>query len=384
MALTRLREVADPWYAGVCDVNATLFGMPFDCDKVNTSSYAEILGIPLSVLGLGFYAALVLLAVVALGTKGDRASGALGLLFAGAVFAILYALLLLVAQVFQIGAICPLCMILYAGHVVILGGVLLALDLQVGAGLRLAVGVLRRAHREPVFYGPLALFLVIVAGIQIASTTAGAGPDARLAVLRSRLADATRVDVAPAGDDAASGPESAAYLIIEFSDFMCPFCRQAAVEAHALEQEMADRVRLVFKHFPLDTACNPHIARSLHPGACDAAAAAVCAQRAGKFWPLHDALFANQEEVFAGDVRENLAATADRIGLARESFLDCMDAPDTRARVLEDIDAAYTIGVHGTPAFIVNGRAFFTEPLKLGAGSVRVARLAIGAGLLRD
>lgn len=384
MALSRLREAADPWYAGVCHVDATLFGMPFDCDTVNASSFAEFLGIPLSVLGLGFYAAEVVLAAVALRGRGERSDAAVGLLFAGAVFSLLYAFVLLFVQVFHIGAICPLCMILYGGHVLVLAGALLALDLKPGTGLRAALGVLRRAHREPVFYGPFALFVAVVAGIQIASAASGVSSDPQLFALKSRLAEAIRVDVAPAIDDAVSGPDEAAYQIIEFSDFMCPFCRRAAVEAHELEREMPDRVRLVFKHFPLDTACNPHIGRNLHPGACEAAAAAICAQQADKFWPFHDALFADQGKIFRGDVRENLAAVADRLGIARQSLLDCMDAADTRARVLEDIDAAHTVGVRGTPAFIVNGRAFFTGPLQLGAGSVRVARLAIGAGLLQD
>jgi protein-disulfide isomerase len=384
MALDGLREAANPWYAGVCDVDATLFGLPFDCDSVNASAYAELFGVPLSVLGLGFYSALILLAGIALRTRGERSNDALGLLLTGAIFSILYALLLVVVQVLEIGAICPLCMLLYAGHVVVLGGALVALESKVGETLRNVLALLRRAHKAPVFYGPFALFLLVVAVFQIAAARLSATADPQLSVLKSRVGSAVRVDVAVAGDDAASGPADAAYLIVEFSDFMCPFCQRAAVEAHALEKEMPDSVRLVFKHFPLDTACNPHIGRNLHPGACDAAAAAVCAQRAGKFWQFHDLLFANQKGIFGGDLRDNLAASAEQIGLARGSFLDCLDAPDTRARVLEDIDAAHSIGVRGTPAFVVNGRAFFTEPLKLGAGSVRAARLAIDAGLLQQ
>src|ERR1017187_1905318 len=88
------------------------------------------------------------------------------------------------------------------------------------------------------------------------------------------------------------GPKDARVTIVEFSDFQCPYCAQAVVKLNAILKAYPNQVKLIFKQFPLD----------MHSQAALAAAAAVAAHRQGKFWPLHDALFAGPHANSANEI----------------------------------------------------------------------------------
>src|SRR5579862_3148561 len=88
--------------------------------------------------------------------------------------------------------------------------------------------------------------------------------------------------------DHSLGPEHAPVVLVEYGDFECPLCKQAAPTVRMLLERFAGRVRLVFRHFPLEEA---------HPHALAAAEAAECAGGQGKFWEMHDLLFAHQEHL---------------------------------------------------------------------------------------
>src|SRR4029079_8656742 len=106
-----------------------------------------------------------------------------------------------------------------------------------------------------------------------------AGPEIRM------LFDARRHTIEVPADDPPIGPASAPVTLIEFSDFQCPFCQRVAPTLKQIRATYGDRVRIVWKDFPLT---------QIHPQACDAAQAGNCAQEQGKFWEFHDQLFANQ------------------------------------------------------------------------------------------
>src|SRR5438093_1453862 len=97
-----------------------------------------------------------------------------------------------------------------------------------------------------------------------------------------------------AGEEHVKGPEDAAITIVEFSDFQCPHCAEAFPELRKLLRSRSD-VRLVFRHYPLDSSCNTSLPVPLHPNACLAAIAAECAGDQGRFWEYHDVLFENHE-----------------------------------------------------------------------------------------
>lgn len=139
------------------------------------------------------------------------------------------------------------------------------------------------------------------------------------------------------------GPPDAPVTIVEFSDFQCPFCGRFTPVLAQIRARYPHQVRLVYRYFPLN---------SIHPEAQKAAEAAVCADRQGKFWPMHDALFANQSALGI----PQLKATAVRVGVDRQRFDECLDGGAAAAVVAADQAAGKDLAVNSTPSSFINGR----------------------------
>jgi protein-disulfide isomerase len=110
-----------------------------------------------------------------------------------------------------------------------------------------------------------------------------------------------------------------------------------------LQQTYGDRVRVVWKDFPLIR---------IHPQAAKAAEAAHCAEEQGKFWPYHDLLFANQNALMVDDLKNH----AQQMALDASRFNACLDSSKYAARVQEGLNAGTALGVSSTPTLFVNGR----------------------------
>ncbi len=149
-----------------------------------------------------------------------------------------------------------------------------------------------------------------------------------------------RIQVADSGPS--RGPKDAPVTIIEFSDYQCPYCSRAEATMNQIRSVYGDRVRIVFRDFPL----------SFHQNAQKAAEAAGCALEQNKFWELHEKMFANQGAL---DV-ENLRKAAGELGLDRKKFDECLDSGRRAAEIKKDQQEAQLVGVTGTPGFFVNGR----------------------------
>lgn len=141
------------------------------------------------------------------------------------------------------------------------------------------------------------------------------------------------------------GNLDAKVVVIEFSDFQCPFCRKHTLETQpTLDEKFVDTgdVMWVFKHFPL----------TIHPQAPAAGAAAECAAEQGKFWPMHDRLFNTIEEWSVSDPSPVFTDLAEQLELDVEAFSACLSGEEAAKRVQEDLEAG-TPFVRGTPTFIV-------------------------------
>ena len=148
-----------------------------------------------------------------------------------------------------------------------------------------------------------------------------------------------RVEVAAEGPS--KGPSSAPVTIVEFSDFECPYCSKAEETVKQVMKNYDGKVRLVYRDFPLP----------FHPHAAKAAEAAQCAADQGKYWEMHEKLFASQQKL---DVPA-LKGYAKELGLDQGKFDKCIDSGD-KAKVVEANKAAGSkVGVTGTPAFFING-----------------------------
>lgn len=149
-----------------------------------------------------------------------------------------------------------------------------------------------------------------------------------------------RVEVAATGPS--KGPENAPVTIVEFSDFECPFCSRVNPTLAQVQEKYGDKVRIVFRQFPL----------AMHANAQKAAEASLCAHDQGKFWELHDAMFQNQQALAV----PQLKAQAVELGLDAEKFNQCLDSGKYASQVQADMQAGSAAGVSGTPALFVNGR----------------------------
>lgn len=139
------------------------------------------------------------------------------------------------------------------------------------------------------------------------------------------------------------GAAHAAVTVVEYGDFECPNCKQAAPAVKLLLRRFAGRVRLVYRHFPLE---------EVHPHALHAALAAEGAAGQGQFWPMHDLLFDNQTHLKPPQLR----GYAERLELDLVRYDAEMGDEVYLQRVREHIESGARSGVRSTPTFFVNGK----------------------------
>ena len=164
-----------------------------------------------------------------------------------------------------------------------------------------------------------------------------AGPEVRV------LIDAPRRDVQIESTDPSLGRSSAPVTVIEFSDFQCPFCQRVAPTLKKVRDTYGDKVRIVWKDFPLT---------QIHPQAFKASEAAHCAGDQGKFWEYHDRLFVNQQQLQPEELKQHATA----LGLDAAAFNACLDSSKYGERVRDGVAQGTRLGVNSTPTIYINGR----------------------------
>jgi protein-disulfide isomerase len=139
------------------------------------------------------------------------------------------------------------------------------------------------------------------------------------------------------------GPASAPVTIVEYADYQCPYCTRAVAALKQVEERYPGKVRIVFRDFPLT---------QIHPNAGKAAEAGACANDQGKFWPMHDRLFANQTKLGLPDLKKH----AEELGLDMAAFNACLDSGKHAEGWRKSLEEGQRYGLTGTPSFFINGR----------------------------
>ena len=152
-----------------------------------------------------------------------------------------------------------------------------------------------------------------------------------------------RIPVGPG--DHAQGSLRAPVVLVEYGDYQCPACGEAAPLVKALQQRFGDALCLVFRNFPLG---------EVHPEAPAAAITAEFAGRHGRFWDAHDLLYANQDAL--GDAL--YAELVQSLGLSLDGLREALQGGPEADRVEADFEGGVRSGVNGTPCFFINGTRF--------------------------
>ncbi|MBU1033269.1 MAG: DsbA family protein [Patescibacteria group bacterium] len=198
----------------------------------------------------------------------------------------------------------------------------------------------------------LALILgALLTGKTLPLLNPGSG-NAQVAVAAQPTADPIIPDEIPAlpvkevdaSVDNIKGATNAKVTLIEYSDFECPFCARHNTSMDQVMLDFPNDVRLVYRHFPL----------SFHAEAQKAAEASECAAKQGKFWEMHDKIFAANESGTMSEDEWKKAARA--MGMDGSKFDNCLDSGETAAKVMQDLQEGSAAGVGGTPATFINGQ----------------------------
>ncbi|HBF12914.1 MAG TPA: hypothetical protein DDW49_05935 [Deltaproteobacteria bacterium] len=345
-----------------------------DCDLMNTSVYSEFSGIPVAGLGLIFYVFMILVALTGLKVKPSKKSG-LAFAFFISFFSILVTLWMAYLSIFQIKAVCLICMGMYVTNLLIFIFLPMAMGISWTDMPSTIQHYFRALARKPNALGfkphlrlnLVFFFVVFGTGILILHSITSQAREtfARIqAEKNNKGAEEFSVDdlidlhySQPAlpiqyGRHPFLGNPNAKVVIIEFSDFQCPYCRVAAETLKANLAEYKNDAVLYYAFYPLDQACNPNIKNKFHDKSCMAASASVCANKKGKFWEMHDAIFKNQSSLSA----EIIDKQASLIGIDLAWLHACMASPETKQTILGDIQLGEKAKVEGTPSIYLNGR----------------------------
>jgi len=155
-----------------------------------------------------------------------------------------------------------------------------------------------------------------------------------------------------------AAPGEATSHVVVFSDLECPSCKRFAIMLERDIQPLFDnKLSIIYRHHPLNSECNPRVARTMHTHACEAAKMAEAARVIGgaeKFWLAHDHLFNEQTELEKG--RADATWLAQRIGVSVDELEVTMESPEILERIEQDIAQATTCNVRSTPTVFIDGK----------------------------
>ncbi len=348
-------------------------GESSSCDKARESAVGKIFGLPLALYGYVFYGGIAALAFFLLLSLNETA---ISLLFWGAIAALAFDAFLLVYSLFLLGGVCRMCAITYVATLLITAGASLF--------KKRSETMIKPESSSLAAKGAFSavLLLAIASGFFFhLNAHSGRAPEAEGKTaeerrLREQLneefyrqwkaGETLGLDKPRSGNKGAANP---VLTIIEFADPLCPHCKDMGIVLGEFVKKHPDKVRVIFRHYPLDIQCNSAMKRAFHVGACDLARAMECGEAQGKFWPMHDAIFSQQDVYLRNPVTEkaveSLAATA---GANTAELVSCFRNQTTMAKVKSDIAAGNRIKVTGTPTTIVNDRRLPGVPLEFVPG----------------
>jgi protein-disulfide isomerase/uncharacterized membrane protein len=334
----------------VCEISATM-----SCNQVAMSSYSSLFGYPISLLASGGLFATALL--ILWGTLRKRPAY-LGFALLGSGFMTVSGLVYFGIMVGIIKTLCLFCLLLDACNIALTLGlwIYLAKTTELRPFFKSLLQVPTFIKATLLGLGGFAsCFYLLLYGLE-----PNFFPKEQTATQKivDEILAQPLIEVPIRPEHPQFGPTSAPITIVEFSDFQCPFCRVTAGQLANIKKKYQDQIRLVFKYFPLNEACNSLIKGAAHYAACEAARLAICMNQQGLFEPTYNALFENQETFpqtnfvaeFMPTLQKNIPTPVDLV-LTKT----CASSPETNRILLSDVQDGIDLKINGLPTALVNG-----------------------------
>jgi len=344
------------------DVCSAVFGK--GCDTALQSSFSSQLGLPLAAWGIIYYCTIFLFLIIPSFFGKSFKTAANLVIYLLTLSGLITALVLLAVMIINPSLFCPFCTIIHIINLAVF--FLLNHTTQFSAGKILpavregAGAVFSNKIKQPEtqwkivgFACTVFLCLSMYFGLHILTLTSeqeSALIDSKPILAEYKLQAVRNIPVT--ADDPVTGTANSLIRVVVFSDFFCPSCRRFSSELTRIINKGEGKYNVVFKYFPLSTDCNSSIEKNLHPGACEAAAAAVAAQQQGKFWAFHDSLFT----IVPGSYNDLPRLIAEKTGLNIPFFEEYRHSEMAKAKVIRDIVLAKELGIDATPTVFLNGR----------------------------
>jgi uncharacterized membrane protein/protein-disulfide isomerase len=355
-AYTHYQLLANPSYRSFCDVSETI-----SCTQVYLSRFSTFRGVPLAIFGALWFVVAALLSVTGMTARQSVRESVPGYLFVLSTLALAVVLYLAYASIFVLKTYCVLCLVTYAA--------VIGLFVVAGAATTFPMMTLprRATHDLRVLAGsPLAIAIAVLFFAGAASTLAffpreGAAQPAGAAAAapppsQAQSSEFERVMAAAPRVPIVLPTDGAKVMIVDFSDFQCPYCRQAFYAYKPIvakwEAQQPGAVKFVLKDYPLDSECNVNVSGGgPHPSACEAAVAVRLAQSHNRLEAMEEWLFTNQPSLTPPVVRQ-AARDVGQINDFEAKYQFTLDL------VKGDIALGQQLGVKSTPTLFINGVKF--------------------------
>lgn len=344
LAQVGINTLTNPDYHSFCNINEG-----FNCETVALSSYANHFGIPNFIYGLFYYAVLLLAGCFCLVDKKNRLPNYFVYVFWLSTFSILVSIYLFSISIFIIKSKCILCIMVYVVNILLLVVSFMTEKSSIPILFNKLISDIKTYFKTP----QRTILFIVLAIIGVCTLFYfNANPILGQSKETNPNLDNIKIDYSTTSvDRLVTGPEETPTItIIEFTDYECPFCSKASEEIKKVLKNNPN-IRLIFKEYPLDQACNDRMTRPFHKNSCSASLHARCAAEQGKFWEYHDIIFMNQQDLSPNALEEY----ADSLKLDMKAFNECVKSNRHMDKIITNIDEAAALGIDGTPTFFIDG-----------------------------
>lgn len=342
LSVSHFRVFTDISYRSFCAISRAI-----NCDTVSQSPYAVFLNVPVPVWGIVGYTFLLLFVVLFGGGKNSKGRG-LAIAFTVSLIFSCYSAILAFISSYYIGAYCIVCIYTYAVNFLLAYMTWLVRKRFENISYIKALAADRRYLRQRfILSGPMAGVLMgsILALILFYPAYWNLDLSGKSLDLPHGLTDDGHPWI---------GSDSAPVVITEYSDYLCFQCKKMNFYLREFIARHPGRIKLVHRHFPMDSRFNPIVKTPFHEGAGIMAIIAMYAAENGQFWPVNDYLFNLAGNGARIDIREISSAA----GLNPDQMKRALNEPNIRRKIMSDIQSGLKLGITGTPSYVIENRVY--------------------------